>query len=227
MTDSRKKILCIGTVSERKNQIQIVNAVNLMNEEERKALQNVFLGEDDKGMFRKEISNANCGEALIFAGKVTLREMETYYQKAFGTITTSYNEGFGLTVIEGYSKGIPALFFSDLDSADDLYSPDVAISIKARTNKALKDAIIKFVNCNWNKNLIVDFAQRFSMKPVFDKYVDMYNEINYLNEEIIQKNKNCIFYYNLFKRYKKERTCIYELVVFISWQCFIGKQLPF
>ena len=178
LTDRRKKILCIGTVSERKNQIQIVNAVKLMNEEERKALQIVFLGEDDKGMLRQEISNANCGEALLFAGKVTLKEMETYYQKAFGTITTSYNEGFGLTVIEGYSKGIPALFFSDLDSANDLYSPDVAISIKARTDRALKDAIIEFVNSNWNKNLIIDFAQRFSMKPVFDKYVDMYNEIN-------------------------------------------------
>lgn len=100
MTDSRKNILCIGTVSERKNQIQIVNAVKLMNEEERKALQIVFLGEDDKGMNRQEISNANCGEALLFAGKVTLKEMETYYQNAFGTITTSYNEGFGLTVIE-------------------------------------------------------------------------------------------------------------------------------
>lgn len=178
MTDSRKKILCIGTVSERKNQIQIVNAVKLMNEEEKKALQIVFLGEDDKGMLRKEISNANCGEALLFAGKVTLKEMETFYQNAFGTITTSYNDGFGLTVIEGYSKGIPALFFSDLDSANDLYSPDVAISIKARTDRALKDAIIEFVNCNWNKNLIIDFAQRFSMKPVFDKYVYMYNEIN-------------------------------------------------
>ena len=70
MTDSSKKNLCIGTVSERKNQIQIVNAVKLMNEEERKALQIVFLGEDDKGMLRQEISNTNYETLVPWAIKL-------------------------------------------------------------------------------------------------------------------------------------------------------------
>ena len=174
----RKKLLCIGSVCERKNQIQIVRAVKLMTEEERSKLQIIFLGEDFKGKLTKAIKIAKCGDSLLFKGKVPLSEMESIYENAFGTITTSLNEGFGLTIIEGYSRGIPGMFYKDLDSFEDLYSPRVAIGVSDHSDVTLKNSILGFISKEWNSEEIIDFSKRFSMKPVYDKYINMYRELS-------------------------------------------------
>lgn len=174
----RKKLLCIGSVSERKNQLQIIRAVKLMTEEERRPVQIVFVGSDNDERIVTAIREAQCGDTLLFKGKVPLSEMDRLYAQAFGTITTSLNEGFGLTVIEGYSRGLPAIFFADLDSYEDLYSPDVAMAITNHSDEAVKDAILSFINKDWDIEGICSFSKRYSMQPVYDKYVAMYEELS-------------------------------------------------
>lgn len=176
-TNNKKTLLCIGTICERKNQLQIIRAVKKMTPEEREGFEILFFGSDNSGKFQEQIDQSGCGNTLHYMGKITQSQLQKYYQSAFGTITVSKNEGFGLTVIEGYSYGLPAIFNADLDSSPDLFSPDACLTINDNTDETLRNTILNFLSIKWNPQIICEFAKKFSMKEVCNHYVNMYNQI--------------------------------------------------
>ena len=173
---SKKLLLCIGNITPRKNQTQIVRAISKMEMKERNKFEIYFLGADHENIITSEIEKHECQDCLKYIGKVSLKEMETYYQKASATITVSLNEGFGLTIIEGFSYGLPAIINSDLDSFYDIYNPSSCIAIKDRTDESLIESINQLISTKWNKKDILNNATRFQMNNVAKEYIKMYKE---------------------------------------------------
>lgn len=93
----------------------------------------------------------------------------------------SIDEGFGLSFIEGFKHGLPAVSFSDLDAIPDIYDPKVMILADERTDKCLAKAIEKLCHINWDCSYIKDYAKKFSYEKMADNYRSIYRDI--LNEE--------------------------------------------
>ena len=177
LVPEKKIILCIGNVMERKNQTQLIRAVSKMKKDERRQFVIYFLGSDPKGILLKTIQNLKCEDVCVYKGKVRTDEICDYYQRAFAVITTTFCEGFGLTIIEGYSYGKPAIIPYDIDSFSDLYSPDCSISINGREDNDICNAILSCISKNWDSKTIIKKSQTYSMKKCGESYINMYNKI--------------------------------------------------
>ena len=167
-------VLCIGNVSENKNQIQVVESLKYIDKELLKNTIFLFLGEDNRtNILKSKIKESNFKDNLIYCGSVPSNEMGYYYMAASLNVTASFSEGFGLPFIEAFSYGVPSVAFADLDSMDDLYSDDAIHKIYSRTTKDLGEGIETALNKNWEKDKIINHSKKFSILKcslLYDKF---------------------------------------------------------
>ena len=173
----RKIILCIANVMERKNQVQLVRALSKLDADDRKQFAVYFLGSDNNNLLKNAIAQYHCEDVAEYMGKVSSEEMPNFYKNAFATITTTLCEGFGLTIIEGYTYGIPAIFPNDIDSFSDLYNEQSTVAIEDRSDNAIINAIQECMSKEWNSEMIKGKAKEFTMEGVGKTYVQMYKKI--------------------------------------------------
>lgn len=170
--------VCIGTVGNRKNQMFILDALNYLSKSALKNIRFEFLGIDrTEGEFDKRIMKYDLADICENCGFVNPEDVEKHLMNADGTIMVSVQEAFGLSVIEGFQYGLPALTYSDLAASSDFYSEDAVMFIKDRTVNALADAIIGFASRKWDRKKIKAWGQRFKLNNIADEYVDLYETI--------------------------------------------------
>lgn len=171
-------MLCVGNINSNKNQIQIVHSYNLLPKYVQKRFVVLFLGMDTtKGTFENAIIRSGNNESLICCGSIPKKEMPSYYNQADYTILVSKSEGFGLSIIEGFTSGIPCLTFSDLDAVSDLYHEKAMLLVNERTDEALALGLTEVINRKWDSGFIKEYAQRFSLEQMAEKYINVYKDI--------------------------------------------------
>ena len=82
-------------------------------------------------------------------------------------------EGFGLSIIEGYHYGVPAVCFDRIDAFDDLYHEKCMTPVYEYSDKALANAIHKTLMQQWDKDFIRTFAQKFSNHQMASAYLNI------------------------------------------------------
>lgn len=178
ISENRKIFLSVGNISPWKNQIQTVRALGSLSEEERKKVFFVFAGEDHtQGEFDKEIEKQGVRDCVCKAGFIESSEISAYYEQSDFVVLASIEEGFGLSIIEGYSKGLPGIMFSDVDAAHDLYDEKALILVEERSDRALSDAFFDAIDRNWDREYIKNFAENFSLDKMSDKYISVYERV--------------------------------------------------
>lgn len=178
-------ILSVGNICDRKNQIQVLRAYAMLPADIRKKHKLCIIGKDGLGGRLQEMAaglgvDADC----IFTGSLPHDEVCSWISCASMVVMASLDEGFGLPVIEGYSLGIPAVCFSDIDAFADLYSPDAMIPVRSRTDEALSDSILEALKFKWDKSRIVKVSEKYSAERMTDAYVNVFNQA------IVEKTDN-------------------------------------
>lgn len=173
--ESKKVLLCVGTLNHRKNQCQIVRAFKLLPHFVQENLKVIFCGKDRmNGELQKEISNAGLQESLIYAGTVSSAEMKKYYSVADGLIMSSYAEGLSVAALEAIAYGLPVIMFQDSECAEDLNDDKVVCFAKERTDLSLAQAITMWYEKKWEKEYIIKCSEYFTMERVADDYIKYY-----------------------------------------------------
>jgi glycosyltransferase involved in cell wall biosynthesis len=173
-----KIALCLGTISERKNQLQIVRAYSLLPQEIKAKLCILFLGNDKlDGELEEEISKLDIEGNLRYCGFVSRKDLASYYNEASLNIIASLNEGLGLSVIESFAYGIPTVLFADLDAVPDIFDENVALLVEERTDMALAREIEVCINKEWDKDIIKTHSNKFKLAEMSTKYSALYSEI--------------------------------------------------
>lgn len=191
--DNIKLILCVGSLTERKNQIQVVRAFELLNNRIESNYKLYLVGDGIKRkeiedyILEKNIQNVKC------LGNMNRDAVMKLYEQASLLVMASLDEGFGLPIIEGYSKGVPAVTFADLDAVYDVYSCDTMIKIQERTDMALSEGIERALNKKWDKNKIIEYSNKFSPEKIGKEYYNILNtcaqnNIDYKNFEKMNDN---------------------------------------
>lgn len=113
---TKKFILHIGTFEKRKNLKRLVEAFNEILTKGHKDYSLVLIGQaspktgmDDSEKIIKFIEKRNLGSYIILTGYVPDEELSWYYQNADFYVFPSFNEGFGLPVLEAFSHDLPVL----------------------------------------------------------------------------------------------------------------------
>lgn len=172
-----KICVVIGSIMERKNQMQIVEAYTKLNENVRKNCAIFLCGRDMmEGAVEKRIHELGCDSRIFTLGFVAHKEVEEILEIADLNIVASLDEGFGLSIIEAYAYGVPSVTFSDLDAVNDLYHTDTMVLVKNRSTEALADGIIEALEKKWNKDKIISHSKKFSLENMARLYLTSYSE---------------------------------------------------
>lgn len=177
--ENTKIMICVGNIGENKNQIQLARAYTKLSKLNKTRLKILFLGVDkSNGKFLDYINKVGLDDCLIYCGNIQRGEIHNYYDQADYNAVVSISEGFGLSIIEGFSCGLPCLVFSDLDAVADLYDKNAMSLIKNRSDDELADGLLRMVNLKFNKKTIIDYSRRFSLEKVASEYVEFYQSVN-------------------------------------------------
>ena len=176
-------IVCIGSISFHKNQTELVDAIKSIPDRFKKKLHVTFCGADSDGIDLNNyiLQNDLQGNAE-YKGFVPREEMAIIWEKADLNVVMSKEEGFGLSIIEGFMYGVPTATFSDLDAITDLYNEDSIVLFKSRSCEDVQCGIIDCMQRKFDRKKIIEWGEQFSMSSVGEQYSELY-------EEIIRGNK--------------------------------------
>ncbi len=170
-------ILSVGSVCERKNQIQLLRAINLLPVDI-KARTMVFLAGQDLtgGAVEEYVKNNNLQDNVVICGFLSKVELAGLYKIANYNALFSLSEGFGLSLIEAAKYGIPTITFADLDAVKDVYCPESMMLINERSDKAVVDGLMNMFSKKWDKDNIIKSVNHFN-ENIYFKYLAVYNHI--------------------------------------------------
>ena len=114
---------------------------------------------------------------LILAGFVPKDIIHNYYYSADATILVSLQEGFGLSIIEGFVYGKPNVTYADLSSLPDVYDKGAMIVVAERNPKMLAKAMIEASQRVWDNEMIAEYSNRFSLEEMSNRYLNILNTI--------------------------------------------------
>lgn len=176
-----KIILCIGSITERKNQLQIIKAFSKMKKEFQNKTSILFLGNDTmnamNGSIQKSIKESGYERSLIYCGFIDKHNIPSYFAQANLNIVASLDEGFGLSMIEGFVYGVPTVTFSDLDAIEDLYHEKAMVLVHERSDEALAESIETALEIDWDKKWIQEYSKQFSLEQMAQSYHNHYENI--------------------------------------------------
>ncbi len=167
-----KIIFAVGNITDNKNQIQLARIMKILKGENTFVAAVFFGNECDRGLLRNYIEKEKLTDCCIMAG--FKEDIGRYYNLADLTVLLSLNDGFGLSIIEGYSFGVPSVFFSDLDSAEDVFNAECSLKCFDRSDTAAAETIKKALKTDFDIEKIKKFAESFTMESTADKYIEVY-----------------------------------------------------
>lgn len=188
INSQNKVFICVGSLSKRKNQIQLLRSFCLLPEQNKKNIKILLLGKDDtNGSIDQFIMNNNLKTNIINCGFINKQELAHYYKIADYNIVLSRSEGFGLSIIESMFYGLPTLVFSDLNAIQDLYDSRSMLLIEGTEDTDVKEAILNMVKIKWDSNYIKETAKKFD-KSIYDEYINLYKESSKYAGLLIEKD---------------------------------------
>ena len=170
---NKQILFCVGNISENKNQIALIEALYVNKNNDLIAI--IFGGENDNGIVRNQIIEYQLENQVILVGYC--EGIDDYWQYANLNVLFSINDGFGLSIIEGYMNGVPSITFSDLDAIEDVYAEEAIIEIPERNLSTIVKFLNRALDREWNKLKIEKFGKRFSIETMAKQYVDIYKRI--------------------------------------------------
>ena len=141
----------------------------------------IFGGENDNGIVRNRIIEYQLANQIILAGYCEC--INDYWQYADLNVLFSINDGFGLSIIEGYMNGVPSIIFADLDAVEDLYYTDAMLIIKNRDIDSIISIINAALNKSWDREKIMrigsEFIGHFHYPPAHQLFPLVSDPVNY------------------------------------------------
>ena len=187
---SRKIIISVGSVSENKNQMQLIRAYEMLPKLYRERFVVFLVGKDESlGIVPAYIKEHNLEDSVFLCGFLKKEELREIYEAAEFNVMLSRSEGFGLSMIEASYFGIPTLTFKDLDAVKDIYRSDSMLLMDNRKDATVVSGLIEMINSNWSSECIKKSAERFNTE-IYLEYTRLYDDIlktsgNYMSSNII------------------------------------------
>lgn len=177
-----KIIISVGRLSKEKGYNDLINLFSKI--ENKEWILNIVGDGPEYDKLNQQIKNLNLENNVKLLGSKSTEELNNLYKEASIYIMTSYEESFGLVLLEAASHGLPIITYSSALGAKEILSEDNGILIDNRNEKEM-------IN---NLNILMkDIKLR---KTLQKKSLSISEKYNY---NLIKKN-NLLFYENIKKK---------------------------
>ena len=132
-------LLYVGNIEPRKNLVTVIDALSMMDDEERPPL--VIVGKEQLADEEFKAVYQRCGfkDQITFTGYVAEEDLPLLYNMAQIFVFPSLYEGFGLPVLEAIQSGTPVIT-SNTSSLPEVVG-DAAITVNPRDSATISQAI--------------------------------------------------------------------------------------
>jgi glycosyltransferase involved in cell wall biosynthesis len=170
--DAVKTIVCVGSLAYRKNQIQLLRVLPVIQKyfANKYEIQVNLIGDGEDWDLLHSYVDKNKLSGVIFNGRMQKSDVYSNIEASDLLVLPSIDEGFGLPIIEAYHAGIPVVTFNDIDAINDLYSEDCMIVAGDHKDETLAKAIIESLDRQWDKDSIKKFSKKFSAEIISKQY---------------------------------------------------------
>lgn len=142
-----KNIISIGRLSQEKGFLDLIDVFSLINKEDSECILHIIGDGEEKEKIKEKINELNLKNNVILYGykdkdfiREKLNDMSLY-------LMTSYEESFGLVLLEAAAFGIPAIAFSSAEGATEIIKDNVSGYIVNNRNKdEMKEKAIELLN---------------------------------------------------------------------------------
>ena len=167
-----KVLIYVGTIYENKNQILLAKTIKRFFYN--KNIIVLFPGREcDNGSLRQYIVDHHLESQLIILG--FCEDMDILWEKANINVFLSKIDGFGLSIIEGYMRGIPSVISNNLDALPDVYNKNCCVVTRAEEH-FVAEAIVQALGMEWDTDAIKRFGIEFSTSHMAEKYIAVYKK---------------------------------------------------
>ena len=168
--ENEKVVVCVGNISENKNQKLVVDAFAQMCRDNPTEKYKLFIiGGQEEGL--KAHAAENGYENIVFTGALQRDMVYSYYSIADLCIMASLEEGFGLSLVEGYSFGVPCVMPSAIDAFPDLYDERCCVPAHDYEIATFVAAMHTALGTEWDHDVIKQYAIGFSQEMCAKKYL--------------------------------------------------------
>ena len=170
--ENEKIIVCVGNISENKNQRLVVDAFAKMCHDNPSEKYKLFIiGGQEENL--KEHASRQGYENIVFTGALQRNMVYSYYSIADLCIMASLEEGFGLSLVEGYSFGVPCVMPSAIDAFPDLNDEKCCVPACDYEIPTFANAMHTALQNEWDHEAIKEFAIGFSQESCAKKYLSV------------------------------------------------------
>lgn len=175
-TNAKYHICCVGTITPRKGQRIIVEALANMNTKLLKDVFVTFIGEGPDRIALEQFAKANgIYENIKFMGTVDNTEVHKYLYQANIFILMSNNEGLPISIIEAMRAGLPVIS-TRISGIPELVSPNKNGVLIDPEVQQLTDVLNHLTDYDWD-GMGKHSRQRFEKEFTFDRMKKEYCDV--------------------------------------------------
>lgn len=173
-------LLFVGNLKPHKNVSGLLMAFAILRQRRQIDHKLMIIGDDARGRttLAREVADLRLADAVVFAGKVGDDDLRHAYSGADLTVLPSFEEGFGLPVIESMACGTPVACSKAASlpevggDAAEYFNPGDVESIASAIEKVLLS------NERWRELQTLGFAQaaKFDALGFTQRHIDVYRE---------------------------------------------------
>jgi len=169
-------LLYVGSMSERKNLLSVVKALNIIPPADRLPLVVVGAKTSYSNVVGEYIKNNDLDNWLIFPKRVETEDLPAVYQAADIFLYTSLYEGFGIPILEALSSGIPVIT-SNISAMPEAAGPDSRLIDPKRPDE-IASSIIDILSDDSLRHKMIEngysYSQKFDNKIVTEQMLQLY-----------------------------------------------------
>ena len=144
---NNKNIVSIGRLSPEKGCLDLIDVFNLIYKEDNECVLHIIGDGEEKIKMQEKIKNLNLNDSVILYGykdkefiREKLNDMSLY-------LMTSYEESFGLVLLEASAFAIPSIAFSSAEGACEIINNNVdGYIIEDRNKEEMKEKVLELLN---------------------------------------------------------------------------------
>ncbi|MEO1857219.1 MAG: glycosyltransferase family 1 protein [Rubritalea sp.] len=169
-------LLYVGSMSERKNLLSVVKALNIIPRADRLPLVVVGAKTSYSNVIGEYIKNNGLDSWIIFPKRVETEDLPAVYQAADIFLYTSLYEGFGMPILEALTSGIPVIT-SNVSAMPEAAGPDSRL-IDPESPDEIASSIIDILSDDSLRRKMVknghSYAQKFDNKIITEQMLQLY-----------------------------------------------------
>lgn len=168
----KNNIIAVGRLEPEKGFEDLIDVVSKAIKKNKNLKLTIIGDGSQRKKIETKIKELKLEKNITITGYLTQEELKKYYEKASLLINTSYEESFGLVLIEAASYGIPSIAFSSALGAKEIIDNKYGIIIDNRNLNKMSEAIADYTNgkIKFDREDIRNHAKEYYTETVKHKW---------------------------------------------------------